>query len=314
MAKSGIVQFMTLSLNEALLFVREGKVLAVGTALYIEGQSSDQIDVFFGIGKPLSQTPGFNKSAIAQIAGIMDGTGIGPHTHSISQVINLTSSLAGKAPLLHNHDDRYYTETEVNGLISSHTHPDATTSTAGFMSAADKVLLDSIGDDAPLFRTRIWGGGKLTFNSDQVFVWGAAMRLDHQGRGSHWSTDGYFEIDPLPAGTPIDGVGGHPGAAATAVGVPMKLPSSNASVALYYELPIGAAHDSVSGNFKLVANGIDDYTIPANWVWLASKTDSATPLLHTALGVVLRVNDTIDMTKYYTYSAGESAVDEGIIT
>lgn len=49
----------------------------------------------------------------------------------------------------HTHDDRYYTESEINTKLSgksdtSHTHSAATTSAAGMMSAADKAKLDGI--------------------------------------------------------------------------------------------------------------------------------------------------------------------------
>lgn len=39
------------------------------------------------------------------------------HSHSISDVTNLQSTLNGKASTSHTHDDRYYTETEINSLL-----------------------------------------------------------------------------------------------------------------------------------------------------------------------------------------------------
>ena len=49
------------------------------------------------------------------------------HTHSQSDVTGLASALAGKADTGHTHDDRYYTESEIDGKLSgksdtSHTH------------------------------------------------------------------------------------------------------------------------------------------------------------------------------------------------
>ena len=49
------------------------------------------------------------------------------HSHSISNITNLQSSLDGKSATSHTHDDRYYTETEMNTKLngkanSSHTH------------------------------------------------------------------------------------------------------------------------------------------------------------------------------------------------
>ena len=49
------------------------------------------------------------------------------HTHSITNITNLQSTLDGKANSVHRHDDRYYTETEMNTKLnnkadSSHSH------------------------------------------------------------------------------------------------------------------------------------------------------------------------------------------------
>lgn len=67
----------------------------------------------------------------------------------MSQVDGLSDALAGKAASSHTHDDRYYTESEMNTKLSgksdtSHTHSAATTSAAGFMSSTDKSKLDGI--------------------------------------------------------------------------------------------------------------------------------------------------------------------------
>ena len=53
----------------------------------------------------------------------------GSHMHNQSDIVNLVDDLAGKAPAVHTHDDRYYTEAEVDTLLngkaaSSHTHDD----------------------------------------------------------------------------------------------------------------------------------------------------------------------------------------------
>ena len=66
---------------------------------------------------------------------------------------DVSEALKGKSDTGHTHDDRYYTESETNNLLngkaaSNHTHSNATTSAAGFMSAADKAKLDGVAEGA----------------------------------------------------------------------------------------------------------------------------------------------------------------------
>lgn len=68
---------------------------------------------------------------------------------SEEKVLNLTPAKLDAAESMHNHDDRYYTETEVDSKLSgksdtSHSHADATTTASGMMSAADKTKLDGV--------------------------------------------------------------------------------------------------------------------------------------------------------------------------
>lgn len=57
----------------------------------------------------------------------LNGKANSSHTHSISNITNLQSTLDSKSETGHTHDDRYYTETEMNTKLngkanSSHTH------------------------------------------------------------------------------------------------------------------------------------------------------------------------------------------------
>ena len=68
-------------------------------------------------------------------------------------VLDNETALLEKADITHTHDDRYYTETEVDTKLAGksdieHTHDVATTATTGFMSAADKTKLDGIASGA----------------------------------------------------------------------------------------------------------------------------------------------------------------------
>lgn len=116
------------------------------------------------------------------------------HNHVISNVDGLQSALDAKAASSHSHDDVYYTETEMDTLLSGkansshthtianitnlqttldgkaasgHTHSAATTSAAGFMSASDKAKLDGIASGAnaytlPTASSSTLGGVKTT--------------------------------------------------------------------------------------------------------------------------------------------------------
>ena len=94
----------------------------------------------------------------AQIDSLISGLPVAGHTHDDryyteseidAKVQTLNTAIGGKAASDHQHDDRYYTESEVDTLLSGkanagHTHNAATQSAAGFMSAADKTKLDGI--------------------------------------------------------------------------------------------------------------------------------------------------------------------------
>ena len=61
------------------------------------------------------------------VTNALNGKANSSHSHSISNITNLQSSLDGKSPTSHTHDDRYYTETEMNTKLngkanSSHSH------------------------------------------------------------------------------------------------------------------------------------------------------------------------------------------------
>src|SRR5690606_25169574 len=61
------------------------------------------------------------------IRDVEDGKSDVGHGHAISDVSGLESALEGKASTSHTHDDRYYTETETDSLLSAksdndHTH------------------------------------------------------------------------------------------------------------------------------------------------------------------------------------------------
>lgn len=113
------------------------------------------------------------------------------HTHAQSEISGLETALSGKANTSHSHS-QYATaanltalETTVSGKAdASHTHAAATTSAAGFMSAADKTKLNGIATGANAYTHPTTSGNKhipsggssgqiLRWSADGTAVWGA---------------------------------------------------------------------------------------------------------------------------------------------
>ena len=98
-------------------------------------------------------------------------------------------------PELHNHDNRYYTECEMDNKLkdkanSSHTHDDATTSVSGFMSALDKNKLNGIADNAnnyvhPGSGTNPHGTTKTDIGLGSVLNYGVATLAEAQAGTSN---------------------------------------------------------------------------------------------------------------------------------
>jgi hypothetical protein len=91
-----------------------------------------------------------------EIDSKLSGLPVSGHTHTIAQVTNLQAALDGKqasgsyAALIHTHDDRYYTETEMNTLLggkaaSSHSHGNITNVGAIGMNANLPIITGASG-------------------------------------------------------------------------------------------------------------------------------------------------------------------------
>lgn len=72
---------------------------------------------------------------------------------------NVTGKPSTYPPEGHTHDDRYYTESEVDSKLSGkanvgHTHSTATTDAAGFMSSTDKTKLNTLASEMDTYFTQ----------------------------------------------------------------------------------------------------------------------------------------------------------------
>ena len=110
----------------------------------------------------------------------------------------------------------------------------------------------------------ISGGGVITVDASYNVYWTQRFIIISNGRGSNFSTNGYFDIDCPTSGT-ITGVGGAANVTATASGIPLA-----SWTALYYILPIGSANGSLAANFR-VASYTSDLDIPSTWILIAIR-------------------------------------------
>lgn len=107
------------------------------------------------------------------------------------------------------------------------------------------------------------GGGNIAVTSGAAVSWSSRFIVIANGNGTHFGTNGHFNINMPPDGTVITGAGGA-GNLTVASGV---IPSIGAYSALYYILPIGSVETSLPANFRVVAYG-GALEIPDNWILL----------------------------------------------
>lgn len=112
--------------------------------------------------------------------------------------------------------------------------------------------------------TNITGGGVITVDASSNVLWATRFIVIANGRGSYFSTAGYFDIACPTSGT-ITGVGGAANKTATAAGIPLGIWE-----ALYYILPIGSGSGSIAANFR-VSSYTADVDIPHNWVLICVR-------------------------------------------
>jgi hypothetical protein len=110
----------------------------------------------------------------------------------------------------------------------------------------------------------ITGGGTVTVDASGNVLWASRFIVISNGRGSYFSTTGYFDIECPTSGT-ITGVGGATNVTATAAGIPL-----GAWQAIYYILPIGSTNATVAANFR-VASYTGDVNIPHDWVLICVR-------------------------------------------
>jgi|GEM_PF-4289692 len=140
-------------------------------------------------------------------------------------------------------------------------------------------------------QNNLTGGGTIAVDSSGNVTWTARFIAMATGRGTNFSTAGYFNIDQPAAGTAITGVGGATSTTWTASG--LTLPAWHA---LYYILPTGSGLTSVAANFRLVTYTAD-VDIPANWVLIAVRNND-NGNIRFGNGITLAVNQSYVTSTY----------------
>lgn len=135
------------------------------------------------------------------------------------------------------------------------------------------------------------GGGTITFDSSGYLLWSTRFIVISNGRGTHFGTQGYFDINCPTSGT-ITGVGGAANVTATAAGIPI-----GTWQALYYILPIGSSSTSVAANFR-VASYTADLVVPDDWLLLAVRNGDTGQGIYLHNGYRLEVGQSIDTTLF----------------
>lgn len=133
-------------------------------------------------------------------------------------------------------------------------------------------------------QANISGGGNITYNGSGI-GWTNRFIVINNGAGSHFSVNGYFDIDMPANGTVITGVGGAGNATVAGGIIPV-----GCWQALYYILPVGSGNGSLPANFR-VAQYVAGMVVPENWILIANQNcDHSTMRLGT--GQILQSGQT----------------------
>lgn len=113
--------------------------------------------------------------------------------------VTLTATDVGAAEAAHNHDSEYYTKAETYTQAEAdaafaaidHTHPDATDSTAGFMSATDKTNLDALVAGGTLNEFDTYLASSDTLGSTYADVTDLSITVDKTAKWMFFATAQY---------------------------------------------------------------------------------------------------------------------------
>ena len=206
----------------------------------------------------------------------------------------------------------------VNGTITATTFSGTATNSTKFDGILSETFASSLRANA-----NISGGGTISVTSGGSISWTHRFIVISNGRGSYFSSNGYFDASMPPVGTVITGVGNAANVTVDANGIALS-----AWQALYYILPIGSFNTTVNGNYRIVGYTAD-LEIPYNWMLICVRNgDSGTIKFNT--GHTLNAGQSLNTAIYnstrianadsainanYAASAGNAAtVTNGVYT
>ena len=152
----------------------------------------------------------------------------------------------------------------------------------------------------------VTGGGTITVDGSGNVLWTGRFIVISNGSGTHFSTNGYFDIDCPTTGT-ITGVGGASNKTATTAGIPV-----GAWEALYYILPIGSTNGTVAANFR-VASYVAGLEVPSNWILLC-VVNGDNSCYYFNNGIILRAGQSIASSTFSsTFYANATNLSTGTV-
>jgi len=160
-----------------------------------------------------------------------------------------------------------------------------TSHTQAWSTITDSTSIDAIN----IARTVVTGGGTITISATYDVLWSQRFILMSNGNGSHFSTNGYFDITCPTSGT-ITGVGGATNKTATAAGIPLTTWD-----VLYYILPIGGNSSSIAANFRVV-NYTSAFVIPYTWIKICARAEGG--YVEFATGTSLRPSTSLNTNSF----------------
>ncbi len=153
-------------------------------------------------------------------------------------------------------------------------------------------------------QSNLSGGGNITYSNSSELKWTNRFIVISNGNGSHFTGNGYFDINMPGEGEEITGAGGAGNVTVTAGGIPL-----GPWQALYYVLPIGGSNASSTANFRTVLHYYG-LSIPENWLLIALRNGDDN-ILRLGTGVFLQPGQTWAAGSGSASSGGNNYINNG---